>query len=69
MLGFPLISIVGIATGIITFATFAGLVIPAILASLAMVAAAFMASTITEVFRVLQVRFIVYKTTGRAAIW
>ncbi len=66
-----MISIVGIATGIITFATFAGLVIPAILASLAMVAAAFMASTITEVFRVLQVRFIgaVYKTTGRAAIW
>ena len=71
MLGFPLISIVGIASGIIVFAAFAELVIPAILASLAMVAAAFMASAITEVFRVLQVRFIgaVYKTSGRAAIW
>jgi len=34
-------------------------------------AAAFMASAITEIFRVLQVRFVgaVYKSTGRAAIW
>jgi hypothetical protein len=71
MLGFPLISIVGIASGIIFFGFFAGLVVPAVLTSLAMCAAAFMASAITEIFRVLQVRFIgaVYKSTGRAAIW
>jgi hypothetical protein len=71
MLGFPLISIVGIAAGLIVFGFFAGLVVPALLTSLAMCAAAFMASAITEIFRVLQVRFIgaVYKSTGRAAIW
>jgi hypothetical protein len=71
MMGFPLISIVGIAVGIVAFASFAGLIVPAVLASLAMVGAAFMASATTEVFRILQVRFIgaVYKTTGRAAIW
>ena len=71
MLGFPLISIVGIASGIVAFGLFAGLIVPAVLTSLAMVTAAFMASATTEIFRVLQVRFIgaVYKTTGRAAIW
>ena len=71
MLGFPLISIVGIAAGILMFALFIGLVFPAVLASLAMVAAAFMASATTEIFRILQVRFIgaVYKSSGRAAIW
>jgi hypothetical protein len=71
MLGFPLISIVGIAAGIIAFAGFTGLIVPAVLTSLTMLASAFMASTTTEIFRVLQVRFIgaVYKTTGRAAVW
>jgi hypothetical protein len=44
---------------------YAVLTVPALLAS------AFMASTITEIFRILQVRFIgaVYKSTGRAAVW
>ena len=71
MLGFPLISITGIAAGIIAFGSFAGLIVPAVLASVAMIASAFMASALTEVFRILQVRFIgaVYKTTGRAAVW
>jgi hypothetical protein len=71
MMGFPLISIVGITAGIIVFAGFAGFVVAAVLASLAMVAASFMASATTEIFRVLQVRFVgaVYKSTGRAAIW
>jgi hypothetical protein len=71
MIGFPLISIVGIAAGVIIFASYAGFIVPAVLASLAMVAAAFMASATTEVLRILQVRFIgaVYKTSGRAAIW
>ena len=39
--------------------------------SLAVFAAAFMASAITEVLRIMQVRFIgaVYKSSGRAAVW
>jgi hypothetical protein len=71
MLGFPLISIVGITAGIVTFGFFAGLFVPAVLTSLAMCTASFMASALTEIFRVLQVRFIgaVYKSTGRAAVW
>lgn len=71
MMGFPLISIVGIAAGILTFASFADLIYPAALTALAMIAVAFMASATTEIFRILQVRFIgaVYKTTGRAAVW
>lgn len=71
LMGFPLASVVFIATAIITFSPFSGLIIPAVSTSLAVVAAAFMASATTEVFRVLQVRFIgaVYKSTGRAAVW
>jgi hypothetical protein len=71
MLGFPLITIVGIAAGVIGFSIFVGLIVPAVIASLAMVATAFMASATTEIFRILQVRFIgaVYKSTGRAAVW
>ncbi|MGE5637791.1 MAG: hypothetical protein ACM3WQ_03700 [Chloroflexota bacterium] len=71
LLGFPLISITGIAAGIITFGIFTGFIIPTISASLAMVASAFMASTLTEILRILQVRFLgaVYKSSGRAAIW
>ena len=71
LMGFPLASVVFIASGIITFSAFSGLVLPALAASLAVCAAAFMASATTEVFRVLQVRFIgaVYKSSGRAAVW
>ncbi len=71
LLGFPLIIIVGITAGVIGFSVIADFLVPAILASLAMFAAAVMASATTEILRVLQVRFIgaVYKTTGRAAIW
>jgi hypothetical protein len=71
LMGFPLASVVFIATAIITFSSFGGLVIPAVATSLAVFAAAFMASATTEVFRILQVRFIgaVYKSTGRAAVW
>jgi hypothetical protein len=71
LLGFPLASVVFIVTAIIAFSPFSGLVVPAVATSLAVFAAAFMASVTTEVFRVLQVRFIgaVYKSTGRAAVW
>jgi hypothetical protein len=71
LLGFPLLIITAIASGVIVFAAFTGFLVPAVLSSLAMLAAAVMASATTEVLRVLQVRFIgaVYKSTGRAAIW
>jgi hypothetical protein len=71
LLGFPLASVVFIATAIVAFSPFAGLVVPAVATFLAVFAAAFMASATTEVFRILQVRFIgaVYRSTGRAAVW
>lgn len=71
LFGFPLVSIVFIAPAILLFSTFTGQVAAAATTILALCAAAFMASTVTEVFRILQVRFIgaVYKSTGRAAIW
>jgi hypothetical protein len=71
LLGFPLASVVCIASALIPFSFFVGLVLPAVLAVLAVCAAAFMASATTEVLRILQVRFIgaVYKSTGRAAVW
>ena len=71
LFGFPLASVLFIATAIISFSPFSGLIAPAVATSLAVFAAAFMASATTEVFRVLQVRFIgaVYKSTGRAAVW
>jgi len=71
LFGFPLVSIVFIAPAIILFSTFNGQVVAAAAAILAVCAAAFMASTVTEVFRILQIRSIgaVYKSTGRAAVW
>jgi hypothetical protein len=71
LLGFPLASVFFIASAAMIFSFFAGLVIPALASSLAVFAAAFMASTTTEILRILQVRFIgaVYKSTGRAAVW
>jgi hypothetical protein len=71
LLGFPLASIVFIGSAIIVFSIFIGQVFAAMLTVLAALAAAFMASAITEVYRILQVRFIgaVYKSTGRAAVW
>jgi hypothetical protein len=69
--GFSLASVVFIATALMVFSPFIGLVIPAVATSLAVFGAAFMASATTEVFRILQVRFIgaVYRSTGRAAVW
>jgi hypothetical protein len=71
LLGFPLIIIIGITAGVIGFSFFAGFAVQGVLASLAMFAAAVMASATTEILRVLQVRFVgaVYKSTGRAAVW
>jgi hypothetical protein len=71
LLGFPLASVVFITSTITILSVFIGQVLPAVMASLAVLAAAFMASAITEVLRILQVRFIgaVYKSSGRAAVW
>lgn len=71
LLGFPLGSVLLIVSGVLVFSVFSGLIIPALLTSLALFAAAFMASATTEILRVLQVRFIgaVYKSSGRAAVW
>jgi len=71
LLGFPLASIVFIGSAIIVVSAFMGEVAYAVFTFFALLATAFMASAITEIFRILQVRFIgaVYKSTGRAAVW
>ncbi len=71
LLGFPLASVVLIISIISVFSLFIGQFFIALVTSLSMVAAAFMASATTEILRVLQVRFIgaVYKSSGRAAVW
>lgn len=71
LLGLPIGSVMLMASVIIAFSVFFGLVIPALLTTLAMFASAFLASLTTEILRVLQVRFIgaVYKSSGRAAVW
>lgn len=71
LLGFPLGVALGFASGIIAFSAFNGLILQALLTSLALFASAFMASALTEIIRILQVRFTgaVYKSSGRAAVW
>jgi len=71
LLGFPMVSIVFIGSAIIVLSIFVGQVVYAVFTLFALLASAFMASAITEIFRILQVRFIgaVYKSTGRAAVW
>jgi len=71
LLGFPLISIAFIGPALIAVSFFTGHVAFAVLTLLAILASAFMASAITEIFRTVQVRFIgaVYKSSGRAAVW
>jgi hypothetical protein len=71
LMGFPFASIVFIGAAAIVFSVVIGQVLVAVLTTLAAFAAAFMASAITEILRVLQMRFIgaVYKSSGRAAVW
>ncbi len=70
-LGLPLGSIVLIGSTITVFSIFTEQFAYALLSLLAMVASALMASTITEILRVLQNRFVgaVYKSSGRTAVW
>ena len=71
LLGWPAALVVGLSSGLIVFSAFNGLILQALLTMLILFAAAFLASSITEIVRVLQVRFTgaVYKSSGRAAIW
>ncbi|MEM2108545.1 MAG: hypothetical protein QXL10_04605, partial [Candidatus Bathyarchaeia archaeon] len=71
LLGFPFASVIFIASTVTIFSVFSGQVLFAVMTSLAVLAAAFVASALTEILRILQVRFIgaVYKSSGRAAVW
>jgi hypothetical protein len=71
VLGLPVMAIALLAPAVLIVAGFTGQLLSAFGAVLAMLAAAFMAGATTEVFRILQVRFVgaVYKSTGRAAVW
>ncbi len=71
LFGIPLAAVIAFASGVIAFSAFNGLMAPALLTSLALFAAAFMASSTTEILRVVQVRFTgaVYKSSGKAAVW
>jgi hypothetical protein len=71
LLGLPIATVIAFASGIIVFSAFNGLIVSALLTSLALFGAAFMASATTEIVRVVQVRFTgaVYKSSGKAAVW
>jgi hypothetical protein len=71
LLGWPVALVTGLSAGIIVFSAFNGLILQALLTVVIMAAAAFMASSITETLRIIQVRFTgaVYKSSGKGAIW
>ncbi len=71
LLGWPVAIVTGLSTGIIVFSVFNGIILQALLTVVIMAAAAFMGSAVTEILRILQVRFTgaVYKSSGRGAIW
>lgn len=71
LLGLPIALATGFAAGIIVFGALNGLIVPALLATLGLFASAFLGSALTEIVRILQVRFTgaVYKSSGRAAIY
>jgi hypothetical protein len=71
LLGFPLMTIALISSAVFVFSFYVGQILLTIGSILAMVGSAFIASATTEIFRVLQIRFVgsVYKSTGRAAVW
>ena len=71
LLGWPAAVVAGLSSGLIVFSALNGLILQALLTILILFATAFFASSITEIIRVIQVRFTgaVYKSSGRAAIW
>jgi len=71
LLGFSLASIISIGSAIAVASVFLKIVPLAIFVIPSLLASAFLASTTTEIFRVLQIRLIgaVYKSSGKAAVW
>lgn len=71
LLGWPVAIVVGLSSGLIVFSAFNGLIFQALLTAVVLALSAFMASSLTEIIRVLQVRLTgaVYKSSGRGAIW
>jgi len=71
LIGVPLVSIILIGSAIAAFSIFLGELPLATFTIFALLASAFLASTTTEIFKVLQVRLIgaVYKSSGKAAVW
>jgi hypothetical protein len=71
LLGLPIALVIGVGSGLIVFAAFNSLILQALLTFGGLVAAAFLASVVTEILRVVQVRFsgAVSKSSGKAAIW
>lgn len=71
LIGLPLVSIILFSSAIATFSLFLGELPFAAFTILALLASAFIASTTTEIFRILQVRLIgaIYKSSGKAAVW
>jgi len=71
LIGVPLVSIILVGSAIAAFSIFLGELPLAIFTIFALLASAFLASTTTEIFRVLQVRLTgaVYKSSGKAAVW
>ncbi len=71
LIGIPLAALILLGSTIATVSTFLGETPIAIFTIFALLASAFLASATTEIFRILQVRFVgaVYKSTGKAAIW
>lgn len=71
LMGLPIALATGFAAGAITFGVINGLILESLIATVGMLAAAFIGSSLTEIIRILQVRFTgaVYKSSGRAAIY
>jgi len=71
LIGVPLAALILLGSTIATVSIFLGETPIAIFTVFALLASAFLASTTTEIFRILQVRFVgaVYKSTGKAAVW
>jgi hypothetical protein len=71
LFGFPLATVIGFSSGLIVFGAYNGLIVQALLTTLALFAAAFLGSVTTEIIKVVQTRFVgaVYKSSGRAAVW
>ena len=71
LIGIPLASLILFSSAIAIVSIYLDVVPLAVLTIFALLASAYLASTTTEIFRILQVRLIgaVYKSTGKAAVW